>query len=179
MLSSTLGILIGDWLWLEGLRLLGAKKVLVVDTLKPFFAAFLGWILLGETIRLPAIGGMMLTVIGVLMVSIEPNQTTTTTTPDSTTSTKTSSTITNPSPNDIQSSHIGDTDSLELPPTHTIPLTPVNDRLIDQEAIINLSEISGLKSNPTPSFLPSSKHLTSKSHPIFGFGSTGIYLLLS
>jgi drug/metabolite transporter (DMT)-like permease len=149
MLSSTLGILIGDWLWLEGLRLLGAKKVLVVDTLKPFFAAFLGWILLGETIRLPAIGGMMLTVIGVLMVSIEPNQTTTTTTPDSTTSTKTSSTITNPSPNDIQSSHIGDTDSLELPPTHTIPLTPVNDRLIDQEAIINLSEISGLKSTPT------------------------------
>ena len=40
-LSSTLGIIIGDVLWLEALRLLGAKHVIVSDSLKPFAAAIL------------------------------------------------------------------------------------------------------------------------------------------
>lgn len=71
MLSSTIGILIGDLTWLEGLRLLGARRVIVVDTCKPFLAALLGWAILGESLRPPAFGGMALTVVGVLIVSLE------------------------------------------------------------------------------------------------------------
>jgi drug/metabolite transporter (DMT)-like permease len=71
MLSSTIGILIGDYLWLEALRLIGARRVIVVDTVKPFFAALLGWALLGEKLRPAAFGGMALTVAGVLVVGLE------------------------------------------------------------------------------------------------------------
>ena len=71
MLSSTIGIIIGDWTWLEGLKLLGARRVIVVDTCKPFLAALLGWAFLGENLRPPAFGGMALTVGGVLLVSWE------------------------------------------------------------------------------------------------------------
>lgn len=71
MLSSTIGILVGDWLWLEGLRLLGARRVIVVDSCKPFLAALLGWAILGEALRPAAWGGMALTVVGVLIVSFE------------------------------------------------------------------------------------------------------------
>jgi drug/metabolite transporter (DMT)-like permease len=71
MLSSVLGILIGDWLWLEALRLLGAGPVILMDTCKPFLAALFGWAMLGEKLRPPAFGGMALTVLGVLLVSME------------------------------------------------------------------------------------------------------------
>jgi len=71
MLSATVGILLGDWLWLEGLRLLGARKVIVIDSCKPFLAALFGWAILGEELRPAAFGGMALTVTGVLVVSLE------------------------------------------------------------------------------------------------------------
>ena len=71
MLSSTLGIVIGDILWLEALRLLGAKHVIVIDSLKPFVAAILGRLGLGEVLKAPAWGGMVLTVIGVGVVAWE------------------------------------------------------------------------------------------------------------
>jgi drug/metabolite transporter (DMT)-like permease len=71
MLSSTLGIVVGDVLWLEALRLLGAKHVIVVDSLKPFISAFLGRLALGEILKPPTYGGMMLTVLGVGLVAWE------------------------------------------------------------------------------------------------------------
>ena len=71
MLSATIGILIGDLTWLEGLRLLGARRVIVVDTCKPFLAALFGWAILGEALRPAAFGGMALTMVGVLIVSFE------------------------------------------------------------------------------------------------------------
>lgn len=71
VLSSTLGILVGDILWLEALRLLGAKHVIVVDSLKPFIAAILGRVGLGEVLKAPTWGGMVLTVIGVGVVAWE------------------------------------------------------------------------------------------------------------
>lgn len=71
MLSATIGILIGDWIWLEGLRLLGARRVIVIDSCKPFLAALFGWAILGEALEPPAFGGMALTVLGVLIVSLE------------------------------------------------------------------------------------------------------------
>ena len=71
LLSSTIGILIGDWTWLQGLKLLGAKRVILMDSFKPFLAAFLGWIILKEKLRLSALSGICLTVVGVLLVSWE------------------------------------------------------------------------------------------------------------
>ena len=71
ILSSTLGIIVGDVLWLEALRLLGAKHVIVIDSLKPFIAAILGWIALDEVLLPPAWGGMALTVLGVGAVAWE------------------------------------------------------------------------------------------------------------
>mmetsp|Transcript_16835 Transcript_16835/g.35332 ORF Transcript_16835/g.35332 Transcript_16835/m.35332 type:complete len:288 (+) Transcript_16835:271-1134(+) len=71
VLSSTLGILVGDILWLEALRLLGAKHVIVVDSLKPFIAAILGRLGLGEVLRPPTWGGMLLTAIGVFIIAWE------------------------------------------------------------------------------------------------------------
>jgi len=75
MLSSFLGILVGDWAWLEGMRLVGAKKVIVVDSLKPFMGAMLGHFLLNE--RMPRMGwlGLILTVGGVALVGLEHEET--------------------------------------------------------------------------------------------------------
>lgn len=71
MLSSTIGILIGDWTWLQALQLMGARRVILMDSIKPFLAALFGWWLLDEDLRLPALGGIALTVTGILIVSLE------------------------------------------------------------------------------------------------------------
>ena len=71
MLSSTIGILIGDWTWLEALQLIGARPVVLMDSIKPFLAALLGWAILGESLQWPAFVGMALTVGGVVWVSLE------------------------------------------------------------------------------------------------------------
>jgi drug/metabolite transporter (DMT)-like permease len=76
LLSSTLGIIIGDLLWLEALRLIGAKNVIVIDSIKPFAAAILGRIFLQEDLKPPTWGGMILTVLGVGIVSWEEQTTT-------------------------------------------------------------------------------------------------------
>ena len=74
MVSSTIGILIGDWVWLEAMRLLGARKIVVLDSLKPFLAAFLGEVFLGERLKEGAVVGLILTVLGVAMVGLEKEE---------------------------------------------------------------------------------------------------------
>lgn len=75
ILSGILGIIIGDWLWLEALQRLGAFQVLVIDTIKPFCAALMGHFLLEERRVHPiAYAAMFLTVSGVLVVSMEQNK---------------------------------------------------------------------------------------------------------
>jgi drug/metabolite transporter (DMT)-like permease len=75
LLSSTIGIVIGDLMWLEGLRLLGARRTIMMDSLKPFLAALFGWLILDEELRLAAVGGIALTVAGVLLVALETSST--------------------------------------------------------------------------------------------------------
>jgi drug/metabolite transporter (DMT)-like permease len=73
-LSSLLGIIIGDLAELEALRLIGARRILMVYTIKPFAAAFLGNVLLDEPLYIAAFFGMVLTAFGVyvvLMASLE------------------------------------------------------------------------------------------------------------
>ena len=73
-LSSTLGIIFGDVLWLEALRLLGAKHVIVADSLKPFAAALLGRFLLNEMLHPLGYVGLALTVLGVGVVAWEGSE---------------------------------------------------------------------------------------------------------
>ena len=77
-LSSTIGILIGDFVWLEALRILGAKKVIIMDCLKPFVASIIGNIFFNEQLHLSAYVGLFLTIVGVTMVSLEKKTATTT-----------------------------------------------------------------------------------------------------
>jgi drug/metabolite transporter (DMT)-like permease len=48
--SSLIGIVIGDNTWLLALQMIGAKHVILIDTLKPFLGALLGYVYLGEPI---------------------------------------------------------------------------------------------------------------------------------
>jgi drug/metabolite transporter (DMT)-like permease len=71
MLSSFLGIVIGDNLWLKALKLMGARRVILVDSIKPFLASIFGWWILNETISAFGYLGMVVTIAGVLIVSLE------------------------------------------------------------------------------------------------------------
>jgi drug/metabolite transporter (DMT)-like permease len=75
LLSSTIGIVIGDLVWIEALKMLGARRVIMVDALKPFLAALFGWLILDEELRPAAVGGIVLTVAGVLLVALESSST--------------------------------------------------------------------------------------------------------
>lgn len=68
--SSLLGIIVGDLAWLASMRLLGARRVILVDSLKPFLAAILGGAL-GERLTPIAAGAMVLSVLGILAVALE------------------------------------------------------------------------------------------------------------
>lgn len=70
MLSSFVGVIIGDLAWLEGLRLLGATRVLIIDSIKPFVAAIMGLIFLGEPVSSILIFGAFITLIGILVVRL-------------------------------------------------------------------------------------------------------------
>ena len=71
MLSATIGILVGDWTWLEALQLIGARQVVFMDSVKPGLAAIFGWVILGERLVWPAFVGMALTIGGVVVISLE------------------------------------------------------------------------------------------------------------
>ena len=68
MLSSLLGIFIGDCCELEALRLIGARRVLLMASMKPFAASFFAHWFLQEDLHAAAWFGMALTMIGVLLV---------------------------------------------------------------------------------------------------------------
>ena len=74
LLSSLIGIVIGDNTWLLALQMIGAKKVILIDTLKPFLASLLGYFYLGEPITYDYVLGIILSSIGILIVSLETTQ---------------------------------------------------------------------------------------------------------
>ena len=69
--SALVGIVVGDNLWLRALRILGARRVILVDVLKPFVAAALARVELGEGVSLGIVVGMAVTMGGVLAVALE------------------------------------------------------------------------------------------------------------
>ena len=71
LFSSFIGIVIGDITWLKALSMIGARRVIVVDSIKPFLASILGSIFLNEALHVFTFVGMMFTVFGILVVSLE------------------------------------------------------------------------------------------------------------
>jgi drug/metabolite transporter (DMT)-like permease len=76
ILSSTIGIIIGDILWLQALEILGTVRVVFMDALKPFCAAVFGSILLNEPFRWTILLGITITMVGIVLVSLEQQDTT-------------------------------------------------------------------------------------------------------
>ena len=74
LLSSFLGITIGDIVWLVALQRLGARKLILVDSIKPGVGACLAWALLGEEMNALAGVAILVTMAGVLVVALEPPQ---------------------------------------------------------------------------------------------------------
>lgn len=69
--SSIIGIIVGDNLWLESLRLIGTRRMMTVDLIKPWIAALFAWPILDEAVSLVTALGMAITLIGILIVSLE------------------------------------------------------------------------------------------------------------
>jgi drug/metabolite transporter (DMT)-like permease len=75
VLSAFIGIVLGDNLWLYSLRVLGARRVILIDILKPFIALGMAKAALGEGVSVAVALGMCVTLGGVLTVSLEENRT--------------------------------------------------------------------------------------------------------
>jgi len=73
LFSSFIGIIIGDNFWLFALQILGVRKLILVDCLKPFMACFLSWLYLGETgfAKPNFILGLVLCCSGVFVTALE------------------------------------------------------------------------------------------------------------
>jgi drug/metabolite transporter (DMT)-like permease len=71
ILSSILGIAIGDTLWLAALKHLGAREMILVDSTKPFMVALFGWLMLGEGLTWAWMVGCTITMGAVTWVSLE------------------------------------------------------------------------------------------------------------
>jgi hypothetical protein len=65
------GIVLGDSLWLLALSKIGARRVILVDSVKPFMSALLAWPLLNEPVRPLSWLGIFITVAAVIIVSLE------------------------------------------------------------------------------------------------------------
>ena len=68
VLSAFIGIVVGDNLWLYSLRVLGARRVILIDILKPFIALGMAKAAL-EGVSVAVALGMCVTLGGVLTVS--------------------------------------------------------------------------------------------------------------
>ncbi len=75
LLSSVLlGIGIGDTLFYNSLPLIGVSRALTISNIHPLFAAVLALILLHERPTWSIVGGIVLTVIGIGLVSSRPDE---------------------------------------------------------------------------------------------------------
>jgi uncharacterized membrane protein len=69
--SSLLGIIIGDSAWLTALQMIGARKVIFVDSLKPFLAAIFGTLLNNEPFTTRTGIALACCTVGIIMVCFE------------------------------------------------------------------------------------------------------------
>ncbi len=75
LVSSVLvGIGIGDTFFYTSLPLIGVSRALTISNIHPLFSATLALLLLHESLSWLAVGGVVLTVIGIGLVSSRPNE---------------------------------------------------------------------------------------------------------
>ena len=67
-LSGLVGFVIGDLFLFKAFTVIGSRLSLLIMTLVPPIAAFVGWLLMGETLEWIHIGGMALTMSGIALV---------------------------------------------------------------------------------------------------------------
>ena len=71
ILSSLMGIVIGDSAWLAALQVLGPRKVILVDSFKPLLSVMCGAALLDESLTAQRVVGAVLTCVGIAVVCLE------------------------------------------------------------------------------------------------------------
>lgn len=64
-LSGVVGFILGDYFLFASYPMIGSRMAMLMMTMAPPIAAFLGWIALGETMNLKSLGGMALVVSGI------------------------------------------------------------------------------------------------------------------
>ena len=64
-LSGLVGFVIGDLFLFASYAIVSSRVAMLIMTLVPPMTAFLGWLILGETMELKSIAGMLLVVIGI------------------------------------------------------------------------------------------------------------------
>lgn len=64
-LSGIIGFILGDYFLFSSYPLIGSRMGMLLMTLAPPFAAFFGWIFLGEVMSLKGLAGMVLVVTGI------------------------------------------------------------------------------------------------------------------
>lgn len=69
--SSLLCIVIADTLWLAALQILGARRMIAIDALKPFVAVAFGYALLGDVIPWLGYVGVVVCALGVYLLNVE------------------------------------------------------------------------------------------------------------
>ncbi len=67
-ISGLIGFVIGDLFLFKAFTVIGSRLTLLLMTLVPPIAAFVGWLLLGETLSLIHLGGMAMTLSGIAIV---------------------------------------------------------------------------------------------------------------
>ncbi len=70
-ISGLVGFAIGDLLLFQAFIVVGARVSMLMMSLVPPITALIGWMILGETLSLQAIAGMILTMIGIVMVVLK------------------------------------------------------------------------------------------------------------
>lgn len=73
-LSGVVGFAIGDLLLFQAFVVVGARISMLIMALVPPITALIGWIILGETLSLQSVTGMILTISGVTMVVLRPDE---------------------------------------------------------------------------------------------------------
>ena len=74
VVSAVIGIVVGDNVWLHALLLIGPRRVILVDSIKPFVAEVLAILILGERGNVRLYMGMVCTMAGVTLVALEKKQ---------------------------------------------------------------------------------------------------------
>lgn len=70
-LSAVIGLVFGDLCLFRAFVVLGARLSLLIQSLAPFFTAFLSWLVLGELLTARQVAGMALTAGGVALALVE------------------------------------------------------------------------------------------------------------